>query len=81
MKIFETPILAPGRIMGGNKLSIVKAIVASAENRPQSEILITEFFFMLHPVIGGTKPSSVSGTIFKLCGAQYIEPDVVIFGE
>lgn len=27
---FETPILAPGKIMGGNKLSSIKASVASA---------------------------------------------------
>ena len=54
--------------------SMVNAMVANAENRPQSAIFFKVVLFITHPVIGGSNPPPDSGVILSACGAQYIEP-------
>ena len=66
---FDSPILAPGIISGGNKFSNINVRVASAENM-QVKVIFLVLTFITYPTIGGTNPLDPVGIIFKPCIAQ-----------
>ncbi len=75
MNMFEIPILAPGIMSGGNRLSSIKAISAAAASKPVIAIFLVEglSFFIFYPTTGGIAPLD-KGVMRRLCGAQKIIP-------